>query len=131
MLFADVVTDSIQALINITEYRRARQIAHNEEYGITPRSVIRSVQQSLHTYEKGKASAEKLNASIVAEDENAYDKLKVISELEQEMRDASSKLEFERAAHLRDQIATLKNDTPVMPPQKKVKYGKKRAKKKG
>ncbi|MGJ8645111.1 MAG: UvrB/UvrC motif-containing protein [Luteolibacter sp.] len=36
--------------------------------------------------------------------------------------DASSKLEFERAAHLRDQIATLKNDTPVMPPQKKVKY---------
>ena len=131
VLFADVVTDSIQALINITEYRRARQIAHNEEHGITPRSVIRSVQQSLHTYEKGKASAEKLNASNAAEDENAYDKLKVISELEQEMRDASSKLEFERAAHLRDQIATLKNDTPVMPPQKKVKYGKKRAKKKG
>jgi excinuclease UvrABC nuclease subunit len=41
---------------------------------------------------------------------------------EWEMREASSKLEFERAAHLRDQIATLKNATPVMPPQKKVKY---------
>jgi excinuclease ABC subunit B len=129
VLFADVVTDSIQTLINVTEYRRARQIAHNEEHGITPKSVIRSVQQSLHTYEKGKASADKLNASLVAENEDAYDKLKVIAELEQEMRDASSKLEFERAAHLRDQIATLKNDTPVMPPQKKVKYpGKKKSK---
>ena len=42
------------------------------------------------------------------------------------MREASSKLEFERAAHLRDQIATLKNTTPVMPPQKKVNYSGKR-----
>ena len=91
--------------------------------------MIRSVQQSLHTYEKGRQHADKLNASIVAEDETAYDRLRVIAELEQEMRDASSKLEFERAAHLRDQIATLKNATPVMPPQKKVNYGKKRSKK--
>jgi len=129
VLFADVVTDSIQTLINVTEYRRARQIAHNEEHGITPQSVIRSVQQSLHSYEKGKQQAEKLNASLVAEDETTYDKLRVIAELEQEMREASSKLEFERAAHLRDQIATLKNATPVMPPQKQVKYlGKKKSK---
>jgi excinuclease UvrABC nuclease subunit len=78
---------------------------------------------------KGKQHAEKLNASLVAEDETAYDKLHVIADLEQEMREASSKLEFERAAHLRDQIATLKNATPVMPPQKKVKYpGKKKSK---
>jgi hypothetical protein len=42
--------------------------------------------------------------------------------VEQEMREATSKLEFERAAHLRDQIATLKNASPVVPPQKKVKY---------
>jgi excinuclease ABC subunit B len=58
-------------------------------------------------------------------------KVKVIAELEQEMRDASSKLEFERAAHLRDQIATLKSATPVMPPQKKVKYSGKKEKGKG
>ena len=129
VLFADVVTDSIQTLINVTEFRRARQIAHNEKHGITPKSVIRSVQQSLHTYEKGKASAEKLNAAIVAEDDSSYDKLRVIAELEEEMRDASSKLEFERAAHLRDQISTLKDESPVMPAQKKVTYGKKRSKK--
>jgi excinuclease ABC subunit B len=129
VLFADVVTDSIQTLINVTEYRRARQIAHNEEHGITPQSVIRSVQQSLHSYEKGRQHADQLNASLVAEDETAYDKLRVIAELEQEMRDASSKLEFERAAHLRDQIATLKNATPVMPPQQKVKYPGKKTRK--
>jgi len=50
-----------------------------------------------------------------------YDKLRVISELEEEMREASSRLEFERAAHLRDQIAALKNNTPP-PPVKAVKY---------
>ncbi len=130
VLFADVLTDSIQTLLDVTEYRRERQIAHNEEHGITPRSVIRAVQQSLQTHEKEKESAEHLNASLVAENETAYDKLRVVAELEQEMRDASAKLEFERAAHLRDQIAVLKNSTPVMPPQKKVKYGRKRAKRK-
>jgi len=77
---------------------------------------------------KGKQHAEKLNASLVAEDETAYDKLRIIAELEQEIREASSKLEIERAAHLRDQIAALKNATPVMPPQKKVNYGKKKSK---
>ncbi|MBC7979071.1 MAG: excinuclease ABC subunit UvrB [Armatimonadetes bacterium] len=129
VLFADVVTDSIQTLINITEYRRARQIAHNEEHGITPQSVKRAVQMSLHSHEKGVQHAQKLNASLVSDDENTYDKIRVIAELEEEMREASSRLEFERAAHLRDQIATLKNATPVMPPQKAVKYGRGKAKK--
>ena len=44
----------------------------------------------------------------MAEDEEAYDKLRVIAELEGEMREAAARLEFERAAHLRDQIAALK-----------------------
>ncbi len=109
VLFCDVVTDSIQALLNITEYRRTRQQAHNEEHGITPQSVKRALQQSLHTHEKEREQAEHLNRSLVAEDEETYDKLRVIAELEEEMREASSRLEFERAAHLRDQIAALKN----------------------
>jgi excinuclease ABC subunit B len=126
VLFADVVTDSIQTLIDITEYRRARQIAHNEANGITPQSVKRAVQQSLHSYEKGLHEADKLNASLVAEDESAYDKLRVISELEEEMRIAASKLEFERAALIRDQIAQLKSG-PAIPPQKHQKYSRKRS----
>jgi excinuclease ABC subunit B len=125
VLFADVVTDSIQALIDITEYRRARQIAHNEANGITPQSVKRAVQQSLHSYEKGLHEADKLNASLVAEDESAYDKLRVISELEEEMRIAASKLEFERAALIRDQIAQLKSGPTSA--QKHQKYSRKRS----
>jgi excinuclease ABC subunit B len=129
VLFADVITDSIQALINVTEYRRARQMAYNEEHGITPQSVVRSVQQSLQQHERGREDADKLKASLVAEDESAYDKLRVIAELEQEMREASAKLEFERAAHLRDQIAVLKSANPVMPKQAKVRYSGKGRKK--
>jgi excinuclease ABC subunit B len=48
-LFADIVTKSMEALLAITEYRRAKQIAYNEKHGITPRSVQRAVQESLHT----------------------------------------------------------------------------------
>lgn len=121
VLFCDKITDSIQALIDITEYRRARQQAHNEKHNITPQSVKRALQHSLHTQEYVKEHGEKINSSLVGDDEVTYDKLRVISELEDEMRDASSRLEFERAAHLRDQIAALKNDSPA-PAQKSVKY---------
>ena len=121
VLFCDKVTDSIQALIDVTEYRRTRQQAHNEEHGITPQSVKRALQHSLHTHEAAREHADKLNSSLVAEDAAGYDKTRVISELEEEMREASSRLEFERAAHLRDQIAALKSDGPA-PAAKATKY---------
>jgi excinuclease ABC subunit B len=121
VLFCDKITDSIQALIDITAYRRSRQQAHNELHGITPQSVKRALQHSLHTHENAKEHAEKINSSVVGEDIATYDKLRVIAELEEEMREASSRLEFERAAHLRDQIKSLKDDSPA-PPMKPVKY---------
>ena len=115
VLFCDQVTDSIQSLLDITAYRRARQQAYNEEHGITPQSVKRALQQSLHTHEKELEQADLLNRSLVADNLESYDKLRVIGELEEEMRDASSRLEFERAAHLRDQIAALKNPAAANP----------------
>ncbi len=131
VIFCDTVTDSIQALLDITEYRRNRQQAHNEAHGITPQSVKRAVQQSLHTHEKERERAEQINRSVVAEDVATYDKLRVIAELEEEMREASARLEFERAGHLRDQIKALKVNS-TMPEMKPVKYpaGKKGRKKK-
>jgi excinuclease ABC subunit B len=121
VLFCDQVTDSIQTMLRITSERRARQQAHNEEHGITPQSVKRALQHSLHTHEKEREQADLLNRSLVADNMEAYDKLRVISELEGEMRDASSRLEFERAAHLRDQIAALQNP-PIHTPVRAVKY---------
>jgi excinuclease ABC subunit B len=100
VLFTDTVTSSIQALIDVSEYRRARQIAHNEEHGITPRSVRRAVQESLHVILKSDRSL-KLN-------ETPDDLGGLLSELETDMVRAASNLEYERAALLRDQIAELK-----------------------
>ena len=125
VLFCDVITDSIQALIDVTEYRRERQQAYNEEHGITPQGVKRALQQSLQMHRKEAADADQLNQSLVAESPEAYDKLRVIAELEEQMREASVKLEFERAAHLRDQIRALQGDaapatrTPVSYPKPK------------
>ncbi|MEI6654615.1 MAG: excinuclease ABC subunit UvrB [Verrucomicrobiota bacterium] len=131
VLFCDTVTDSIQRLLDITEHRRSRQLAYNELHGITPQSVTRAVQQSLHTHEKELEHADKLNASLVSDREESYDKLRVIAELEEEMREASSRLEFERAAHLRDQIRALKDHTAAPPaaPLKPLRYPTGRGKK--
>lgn len=112
VLFCDVVTDSIQALLNITEHRRKRQLEHNEKHGITPQSVVSAVQESLSHYEANKESAQHLNQAMVAEDQASYNTVVVIAELEEEMREAAAKLEFERAAHLRDQIKQLKSKNP-------------------
>jgi len=124
VLFCDKVTDSIQALIDITEFRRGVQIAHNEKHGITPQSVVRAVQQSLSMAEETKAAASMVNQSLVAEGEMDYNVTQVLSELETEMREAAAKLEFERAGHLRDQIKELKKkagieDKPAIPAKKK------------
>ncbi|MDB4412329.1 excinuclease ABC subunit UvrB [Akkermansiaceae bacterium] len=125
VLFCDTVTDSIQALINITEHRRRVQHEHNEKYGIKPQSVVRAVQKSLHERGKGTAEGDKLNQSMVAEDEMVYNAVEVIREMEDEMQKASSRLEFEKAAHLRDQIKELKKRAGIEQPErkpKKVKY---------
>jgi excinuclease ABC subunit B len=121
VLFCDKVTDSIQALLDTTAYRRSRQQAHNEAHGITPQSVKRPVQESLQTHEFANSATD---GAFVAEDESIYDKHRSIAELEEQMRTASARLEFERAAHLRDQIAALKGQTDEIskPSPKALKY---------
>ena len=103
-LFADTVTRSIEALLAITEYRRARQMEYNEAHGITPRSVKRAVQASLHTILK----AREVESAVVREDGKRLDMTDLLRELETDMLSASGNLEFEKAALLRDQIAELK-----------------------
>jgi excinuclease ABC subunit B len=128
VLFADIVTKSMQKLISITEYRRQRQIDYNTKHNITPTSVQRAVQESLHTILRGREIAE----SVVREAGGDFSLTEVLRELEQEMETASANLEFERAALLRDQIMELKNGTGVSkiePRRKPVKYSKGKGKK--
>ena len=108
--------------MDVVTYRREKQIAHNLANGITPRSVIRSAQASLHVYDGSGAKDE------VAVAESADDVKTVIAELEVEMVEASRKLEFERAALLRDQIDALRSgDYKKIARSQKVSYGKSRA----
>jgi excinuclease ABC subunit B len=121
VLFADTITDSIQSLLGITEYRRRVQTEHNEAHGIIPRTVSRSDQGSLRIYQRGK----EVESSLVAESGSDLDTLAVIRELEEEMQEAASKLEFERAALIRDQINHLKEkagEKPLVVKRKKVRY---------
>ncbi|HEY0966831.1 MAG TPA: excinuclease ABC subunit UvrB [Opitutaceae bacterium] len=104
IFYADQETDSIRRTLEIVRYRREKQIAYNLEHGITPRSVKRSAQASLHVYD-GTGEKEEL----VAAESGVDDVAAVIAELENEMTAAAGRLEFERAALLRDQINALKS----------------------
>lgn len=103
LMYADVMTDSIRRTIEVTGERRERQIAYNKEHGIVPASVKRGIQASLHYARK-----EEEKILMVAEGADDGDVAKVIAELEAEMLEASASLEFEKAAIIRDQIASLK-----------------------
>lgn len=116
VLFCDIVTDSIQCLLDVTEYRRTVQRDYNMEHGITPKSVKRAVQKSLHDREASYQAAKDVNTSLVAENEMVFNAVEVIHEMEDEMQKASAKLEFEKAAHLRDQIKELKKRAGMEPP---------------
>ncbi|HEU5080456.1 MAG TPA: excinuclease ABC subunit UvrB [Opitutaceae bacterium] len=103
IFYADQITESIKRTMEITNYRREKQIAYNVEHGITPRSVKRAAQASLHVYD---GSGEKEDLAVA---ESAEDVAAVIAELEDDMQAAAARLEFERAALLRDQINSLKS----------------------
>ncbi len=107
ILYADVMTDSMRKAIGETNRRRGRQIAFNEENGITPRSIIKPIEATLVTaYE-----ADYFKVPVNLEDFEDYSAEKLaetIVRLDREMREAARKFEFERAAELRDKIKYLK-----------------------
>jgi excinuclease ABC subunit B len=121
VLFADQVTQSMEALISISEYRRGKQIEYNEKHGITPQTVRRAVQESLHTILRGR----EIEASVIREAGGDFNVTELLRELEDEMQRASANLEFERAALLRDQIMEVKDGTglsKIEPKRRPVRY---------
>jgi excinuclease ABC subunit B len=107
ILYADVKTQSIQKFLAVSEYRRKRQIAYNQEHNITPRSVSRAVEESLSSYHGSKEKAD----ALLHESAKNLDVTETVRELEEEMLTAANNLEFEKAALLRDQIRELKRMT--------------------
>ncbi len=104
ILYADVMTQSIQKFLAVTKHRRERQIAYNTEHNITPRSVTRAVEESLAVQEDQRAAA----TGLLRETATDLDVTETIRELEGEMLKAAEDLQFEKAALLRDQIKELK-----------------------
>jgi len=103
IFYADTITGSIARTIEITNHRREKQIAYNRERGIVPRSVKRGAQASLQTYDGSGGRGEAALA------ESPEDVAAVISELEDEMQEAAGRLEFEKAALIRDQVDSLRS----------------------
>jgi len=127
ILYADVMTQSIQKFLAVSEYRRKKQMAYNAEHNITPRSVSRAVEDSLATYQTNREAAN----SMLREGTKDIDISETIKELEEEMLTAANNLEFEKAALLRDQVRELKRtlDGGAAPANAKtglVSYGKER-----
>ena len=113
ILYADRITGSMERALREMDRRRAIQVAYNEEHNITPRSIIKSLEQvRLSTY-VADARAEKVEpieaGSLVREDlHDPAARAKAIAALERQMKEAAANLEFELAALLRDQVNDLK-----------------------
>jgi excinuclease ABC subunit B len=107
IMFADVMTDSMRAAIGETERRRARQQAYNDAHGITPTSIVKSIDDVLSSvYERDystPAVKEPRPAFRTQAELDAH-----IAGLEKDMKAAAANLDFERAASLRDLVRSLK-----------------------
>ncbi|MCL0028606.1 excinuclease ABC subunit UvrB [Dehalococcoidia bacterium] len=106
IMYADVVTDSMKRAIDETERRRTIQEIHNRENNITPKSI----QKSIHDItERVKGVTEtRVSYTMDQRDIPREDLLRLIKDLESQMRHAARNLEFEKAALLRDQIGDLR-----------------------
>ena len=112
IMYADTVTPSMRAAIDETERRRAIQQAYNTAHGITPQTIKKSVRDLIEIGRReAERSPEKKLSDALREKRrlSPVEKEKLIEDLTAEMREAAKKLEFERAAALRDRIKSLKS----------------------
>ena len=102
IMYADVVTDSMERAITETERRRAIQMAYNEEHGIVPKTIVKAIADSIEISDKAENAKRNTRRMGKMEREAA------IERLTREMKEAAKLLEFEHAAFLRDQIDRLR-----------------------
>ena len=102
IMYADVVTDSMDRAITETERRRAIQMAYNKEHGIVPKTIVKAIADSIEISDKAE------NAKLNTRRMGKLEREAAIERLTREMKEAAKLLEFEHAAFLRDQIDRLR-----------------------
>ena len=104
IMYADRVTKSIQKALDVTQYRRNKQIAYNKAHNITPKTVSRSLDEDLKVSDAG----ELYNKAKQVEKLPKAERKALLSDLNKKMKEAAKNLEFEEAARLRDEIMKIK-----------------------
>ena len=112
IMYADTVTDSMQKAIDETKRRREIQIAYNRKHGITPKTIIKPIQETISSTTKTEDIGKEADSTEFTTKDfaklNRDDQTKMVEELTEQMRTAAKRLDFEQAATLRDTIMELK-----------------------
>ncbi|MEY8584255.1 MULTISPECIES: excinuclease ABC subunit UvrB [Ligilactobacillus] len=108
IMYADTVTDSMQAAMDETARRRAIQMQYNEEHGIVPKTVKKEIRDVITMTTKPKESTRDLNDKLDFDELSKQEQREMIARLEEQMRTAAKNLDFEDAAALRDTVMELK-----------------------
>ncbi|MDF4006558.1 excinuclease ABC subunit UvrB [Limosilactobacillus fermentum] len=110
IMYADTVTDSMRAAIDETKRRRTIQEAYNKEHGITPKTIIKPIQEAITAVKPVEDDQADKGAEFTSKDFAALDKeaqAQMIAELTEQMEAAAKRLDFEQAATLRDTVMEL------------------------
>ena len=109
IMYADKITDSMHVALDETKRRRELQIEYNKEHNIVPKTIKKSIQNNLLSLVQSYRSTEDIVAQHLVEmDVDIKDIPKLIKKLENDMKQAASELDFERAIQLRDEVKKLK-----------------------
>jgi len=108
ILYADVMTDSMRKALSETDRRRKTQMEYNELNGIVPQSIVKPIDMSLVAVAEGDYVTVPIEEDEEVDNLTPEQRIRYIGELEEKMREAARKFEFEKAAQLRDRIKGLK-----------------------
>ncbi|HHT9139259.1 MAG TPA: excinuclease ABC subunit UvrB [Candidatus Tripitaka californicus] len=103
ILYADQVTSSMQRAMEETRRRRKLQMEYNKRHGVTPRTIKKEIRKGIEE----EVAAKRYAREVVAETEEEYVTMEYINDLKEEMRAAAARLDFEKAAALRDKLHAL------------------------
>lgn len=108
IMYADEVTESMKAAIDETKRRREIQMRYNQERGIVPQTIKKEIRAAISYGDKVSKKSKKKTEDFDFNDLSKKDQQEMISGLEEQMREAAKKLNFEEAARLRDTVLELK-----------------------